>query len=109
VVDFDGTKVPSYAVALLSRENGRKFESLLLLRSRGGRISELWLDKKRQYGDKVAPMMVVLRGRPLRDHDHLTGKTVVVPHEPVVYEQLEAHSTVFYSSDGKIRSYIASE
>jgi hypothetical protein len=100
-VDLDGTGRRSFALALLQRVNGKNVEQLVMLT---GAASNVLVEPT----DVISPF-VVWRANPGRFPNLLTGADVHIPHESIVYEKIEATSTLFYRSHGKIRSLLASD
>jgi hypothetical protein len=104
VVNLDGHG-PSFALALLHGSRGGLVETLVLLRIRGSRLAVTAL----RGPVKVTSPFVVWRTGPERAVDEATGKTVRTLHDSIVYEKMEATSTAYYLSDGRIRSLLASD
>ena len=101
--DLDGSGKVFFAAALI-RTSAHIRTEILLLFPPGARTAP----ERLSGPDKGGPPYVTWRAGPGQSYDYATSRTVKIPHDSIMLEQLEANSTQFYLHNGKVRSILTS-
>jgi hypothetical protein len=103
-VNLEGSMRVSFALALLSHAKPSRLETLVVLRPVDDHFVATTLAT-----EEISNPKVVWRGAPGRDRDRTTGMPIFIPHECIVFEDMESTSTVYYLFHGKFRTAVISE
>jgi len=98
-VDFDGSGATYSAIALFHKSKGKLMEKVVVLRSEQGVVRGQTI-----FAAGVVPYLCVIHAaEPGKARDWEGAKAVVIRHESLVYEQMEAWAYQFYLSRGKFK------
>ena len=86
----------SFALALLGNRGGKASEQLIVLKPAGTDFKTFVLQPPFEGGRSV-----VWRAAPGKSSDMDTGRALTIPHDSIVFEEMESASQQFYFQRGK--------
>lgn len=104
-INLTGTAPESYAVALIRQTGVLLQERVELLTLMGTTVSRTTLESD---SDLSGPW-VIFRAKPGRYTDIETGKRVVLQHEGIIFEKMEAADRLYYRANGRINELTLSD
>lgn len=98
----DGSGLPSYALALVRQEGNKVLEEAVVVRSCACAVAVLSEAMNVKTTD-VPAISVIWRAPPARFTDVISGRTIKVLHDGVVYERIGSGALLYYLYKGHFR------
>src|SRR5579863_2767229 len=95
---LDSSDRATYALALLHRETDRTNAKLVVVEPGTSQVTDL------VAATPVTSPYVVWRAPPGMFRDQISGKSIRIPHDAIIYEKMEASAMAYYLAKGKFRS-----